>query len=86
MNRKNAIITLVLTLAIAWGSLGAMLLAGWAPILGLDLQGGFSVVLVGPEGTDPDTLDAAVGIMRRRIEGVGSVQEPDIRVQGNRRR
>jgi preprotein translocase subunit SecD len=84
VSRKNAIITLVLTLAIAWGSLGAMLLAGWAPILGLDLQGGFSVVLVGPEGTDPDTLDAAVGIMRRRIEGVGSVQEPDIRVQGNR--
>ena len=84
MNRKNAIITLVVTLAIAWGSLGAMLFAGWAPILGLDLQGGFSVVLVGPEGTDPDTLDAAVGIMRRRIEGVGSVQEPDIRVQGNR--
>ncbi len=84
MNRKKALITLVVTLAIAWGSLGAMLLAGWAPKLGLDLQGGFAVVLVGPEGTDPDTLDTAVEIMRRRIEGLGSVQEPEISVQGER--
>lgn len=84
MSRKAAIVTLVITLAVAWGSLGAMLLAGWAPKLGLDLQGGFSVVLVGPEGTDPDTLDTAVEIMRRRIEGLGSVQEPEISVQGER--
>lgn len=84
MNRKTAIITLLVTLAIAWGSLGAMLLAGWAPKLGLDLQGGFAVTLVGPEGTDPDTLDTAVEIMRRRIEGLGSVQEPEISVQGER--
>lgn len=84
MNRKNALITLIITLAIAWGSLGAMLLAGWAPKLGLDLQGGFAVVLVGPDGTNADTLDTAVEIMRRRIEGLGSVQEPEISVQGER--
>ncbi|MEA3501155.1 MAG: protein translocase subunit SecD [Actinomycetota bacterium] len=84
MSRKKALVTLLVTLAIAWGSLGAMLLAGWAPKLGLDLQGGFAVVLVGPEGTDPDTLDTAVEIMRRRIEGLGSVQEPEISVQGDR--
>ncbi|MEA2022897.1 MAG: protein translocase subunit SecD [Actinomycetota bacterium] len=84
MNRKKALITLLVTLAIAWGSIGAMLLAGWAPKLGLDLQGGFAVVLVGPEGTDTDTLDTAVEIMRRRIEELGSVQEPEISVQGER--
>ncbi len=84
MSRKRALVTLLVTLAIAWGSIGAMLLAGWAPKLGLDLQGGFAVVLVGPEGTDPDTLDTAVEIMRRRIEGLGSVQEPEISVQGDR--
>ncbi len=84
MNRKTAIVTLIVTLAIAWGSIGAMLLAGWAPKLGLDLQGGFAVVLVGPDGTDADTLDTAVEIMRRRIEGLGSVQEPEISVQGER--
>jgi len=84
MNTKRALVTLVLTLAIAWGSIGTMLLLGWAPKLGLDLQGGFAVVLVAPDGTDPDTLDAAVDIMRRRIEGLGSVQEPEISVQGDR--
>jgi len=84
MNTKRALITLIVTLAIAWGSIGTMLLAGWAPKLGLDLQGGFAVVLVAPDGTDPDTLDAAVDIMRRRIEGLGSVQEPEISVQGDR--
>ncbi len=84
MSRKKALLTLLITLAIAWGSIGAMLLAGWAPKLGLDLQGGFAVVLVGPEGTDPDTLDTAVEIMRRRIEELGSVQEPEISVQGER--
>jgi len=84
VSRKKALLTLLITLAIAWGSIGAMLLAGWAPKLGLDLQGGFAVVLVGPEGTDPDTLDTAVEIMRRRIEELGSVQEPEISVQGER--
>jgi protein-export membrane protein SecD len=84
VSRKKALLTLLITLAIAWGSIGAMLLAGWAPKLGLDLQGGFSVVLVGPEGTDSDTLDTAVEIMRRRIEELGSVQEPEISVQGER--
>jgi len=84
VNKKKAIVTLLLTVAIAWGSIGAMLIAGWAPKLGLDLQGGFAVTLVAPDGTDPATLDTAVDIMRRRIEGLGSVQEPEISVQGDR--
>ncbi|MEN8233890.1 MAG: protein translocase subunit SecD [Actinomycetota bacterium] len=84
MNRKRALVTLLVTVAIAWGSIGAMLLAGWAPKLGLDLQGGFSVVLVGPEGTDADTLETAAQIMRRRIADLGAVQEPEISVQGER--
>lgn len=78
------LITLLLTLVVAFGSLGVMLALGWAPKLGLDLQGGFSVVLVGPEGTDEDTLETAVEVMRRRIEELGSVQEPEIFVQGDR--
>ena len=84
MNRRRALITLLVTLAIAWGSLAAVLAAGWSPKLGLDLQGGFAVVLVAPEDTDPDTLETAVEIMRRRIENLGSVQEPEISVQGDR--
>ena len=84
MNRRRALITLLVTLAIAWGSLAAVLAAGWTPKLGLDLQGGFAVVLVAPEDTDPETLDTAVEIMRRRIENLGIVQEPGISVQGDR--
>jgi preprotein translocase subunit SecD len=84
INRRRLWITLAVTLAIAWGSLAGVLSAGWTPKLGLDLQGGFSVVLTAPEGTDAQVLDKAVEIMRDRIATLGSVQEPEISVQGSR--
>jgi protein-export membrane protein SecD len=84
VNRKKAWITLIVTVAIAWGALAAMLAAGWSPKLGLDLQGGFAITLVAPDGTDPDTLDAAADIMRRRVENLGGVQEPEVAVVGDR--
>ena len=84
MNRKKAWITLIVTVAIAWGSLAAMLALGWEPKLGLDLQGGFAITLVAPEGTDPDTLETAADIMRRRVENLGGVQEPEVAVVGDR--
>jgi len=84
MDRKKAWITLIVTVSIAWGSLAAMLAVGWVPKLGLDLQGGFAVTLVAPEGTDADTLSTAADIMRRRIENLGGVQEPEIAVVGDR--
>ncbi len=84
MNRKKAWITLLLIVAIAWGSLALMLSLGWSPKLGLDLQGGFAITLVAPEGTDPDTLEAAADIMRRRVENLGGVQEPEVAVVGDR--
>ncbi len=84
MNRRRLWITLILTVAVAWGSMAAAIAVGWGPKLGLDLQGGFSVLLVAPDGTDGDVLDKAVEIMRQRIENLGSVQEPEISVQGDR--
>jgi preprotein translocase subunit SecD len=84
VNRKKAWITLILTVAIAWGSLALMLAIGWEPKLGLDLQGGFAITLVAPEGTDPDTLETAADIMRRRVENLGGVQEPEVAVVGDR--
>ncbi len=84
MTRRKLWTTLLLFLAISWGSLGVSFAAGWEPKLGLDLQGGFSVVLTTPENTDREVLDQAVEIMRRRIENIGSVQEPEIAVQGDR--
>ncbi len=84
MSRRKAWITLILTVTIAWGSVAAMLAAGWTPRLGLDLQGGFAVTLVAPEGTDQATLVTAADIMRRRIENLGGVQEPEVAVVGDR--
>lgn len=83
MSRRRLWITLILTLAIAWGSLAGFLATGNTPKLGLDLQGGFSVLLTTPDDTDAAVLDQAVEIMRRRIEELGSVQEPEISVQGD---
>lgn len=77
------LVGLIIVLAVAWGGLAAIVAAGWTPLLGLDLQGGTSVILTAPEGTDPDLIDVATGIMTRRIEDFGSVQEPDISISGN---
>jgi preprotein translocase subunit SecD len=84
VNRRRLWASIVAIIAIAWGSAIYAAVTGWGPTLGLDLRGGFAVTLVAPEGTDADVLDKAVEIMRRRIENLGSVQEPEISVQGNR--
>jgi len=84
VNRRKAWTTLIVTVAIAWGSLAAMLAVGWEPKLGLDLQGGFAITLVAPEGTDAATLEAAADIIRRRVENLGGVQEPEVAVVGDR--
>ncbi|MEE8498807.1 MAG: hypothetical protein V3S62_09750, partial [Acidimicrobiia bacterium] len=83
MSRRSAVISLVVTLVIAWGSLALTQATGTTPLLGLDLQGGFSVVLEAPEDVAPDVLEKAVEIMRRRIEALGNVQEPEISVLGS---
>jgi preprotein translocase subunit SecD len=84
MSRRASVITLSVTLAVAYGSLALTLLTGTTPRLGLDLQGGFSVVLEAPEGTDTEVLEQAIEIMRRRIEALGDVQEPEISLLGDR--
>lgn len=77
------LVGLVVVLAIAWGGLAAVIAAGMTPRLGLDLQGGTSVVLTAPDGTDPDLLQVATDIITRRIEDFGEVQEPDIAISGD---
>ena len=75
-------ITAAALAVVAWGGLAAVLAVGWAPRLGLDLQGGTSVILEAPEGTDENVVETAVEVMRRRIEDFGSVQEPEISISG----
>lgn len=76
------IVGLVVVLVVAWGGAAALIATGTTPRLGLDLQGGASVVLTAPSDTEPEVLDVAVEIMRRRIEDVGGVQEPEIALSG----
>ena len=67
---------------LAWGGLAAVFAVDWSPRLGLDLQGGTSVILKAPEGADEQVVETAVEVMRRRIEDFGSVQEPEISITG----
>lgn len=78
------VVALVVILAIAWGGVALALATDTAPRLGLDLQGGTSVILRAPESTDEEVLNRAVETMRRRIEAIGGVQEPEIQVSGDR--
>jgi protein-export membrane protein SecD len=79
---RRRLIGLAIVLVVAWGGMGLALSQQILPRLGLDLQGGTSVVLTAPEGTDQEVLEQAVEIMRRRIEEVGGVQEPEIGISG----
>lgn len=81
MSRR--LVGLVIVLTIAWGGLAAVIATGYTPRLGLDLQGGTSVVLTAPEGTDRELIQVATEIMTRRIEDFGAVQEPEIAISGD---
>ena len=61
--------------------------SGNEPLLGLDLQGGVSVVLEPEPNTDgtpvsADILDQAIEVIRNRVDGLG-VREPEITRQGS---
>jgi len=73
---------LIVFLVVSVGAFVAVVAAGFAPLLGLDLQGGVSVVLQ-PAGRVPsDRLDQAIEIIRDRVDALG-VAEPDISRQGD---
>lgn len=68
-------------LAVVAVLVGITLAQGNAPLLGLDLQGGISVVLEPVGEVKPGSLDVAVDIIRTRVDGLG-VAEPEISRQG----
>ena len=80
---RRRLITVLIVLLVSWGGLAVTLAFGVKPRLGLDLQGGTSVILTAPAGTDPEVVDVAVEIMRSRIEDFG-IQEPEISVTSDR--
>ena len=82
MRRRKAIIQLTVFVLLAVLSLGLTLRSGNTPLLGLDLQGGVSVVLTPKTAADDEQLNQAIAIMRQRIDSLG-VSEPEITRQGN---
>lgn len=56
--------------------------SGNKPLLGLDLQGGVSVVLQPTTEADSEALDQSVEILRSRVDALG-VAEPEIARQGD---
>jgi preprotein translocase subunit SecD len=82
MRRKKALIYLAGVFAVALLALGFTFKVGNAPLLGLDLEGGVSVVLQPTTTATDDQIDQAITIMNQRINSLG-VAEPDIHQQGN---
>ena len=85
MTRRNLLIPLVFMVLLALVAVGASAATDTKPTLGLDLQGGFSVVLQAKEvnGRLPseESVEKAKDIIRQRVDGLG-VAEPDITRQG----
>lgn len=80
--RRKIWLPLVFVVVVAIGGLAATLISGNSPELGLDLQGGVSVVLEPTSKASGDALDQAVEIIRARVDALG-VAEPEITRQGN---
>src|SRR5690242_9593348 len=73
---------LSLTVGVIVGAFVYTLVGSNRPVLGLDLQGGTSIVLAPVKGQDLSTLDTAVAIIRSRVDGLG-IAEPSVSRQGN---
>jgi preprotein translocase subunit SecD len=80
--RRGHIVSLIVVGAVSLGSLISTILGGHSPELGLDLQGGASVVLAPKTDVSSGVLDQAIEIIRSRVDALG-VAEPDISRQGN---
>jgi preprotein translocase subunit SecD len=80
--RRRILLPLVCILVVAYGGLALTLIAGNSPELGLDLQGGVSVVLEPTSRAKGEQLDQALNIIRDRVDALG-VAEPDITRQGD---
>jgi len=82
--KRNNLLSLAFIVLLAVGGLAAVLATHSKPLLGLDLQGGASVVLAPANGVkaSSETLEQAMSIIRQRVDGVG-VAEPDITRQGS---
>ncbi len=80
--RHRGIGALVFIVVLSIVSLTAVATTETSPQLGLDLQGGFSVVLSAQGDPPSDNIDQAMEIIRNRIDALG-VAEPEVTRQGD---
>src|SRR5215475_6781384 len=73
---------LSVTVVVIVGTFVATLLSDSRPVLGLDLQGGISIVLFPVQGSDLSALNTATAVIRNRVDGLG-IAEPDVQRQGD---
>lgn len=74
-------VSLALVGVLALGSV-ALFATGTRPVLGLDLEGGVSVILSAPDGTPETVMNQALENIRNRIDAFGTA-EPLLFVTGN---
>ena len=80
--RRSLWVSLIIYVLVAFGALAATIIIGNSPHLGLDLQGGTSVVLQPKGKVQGGTLDQSIEIIRSHVDALG-VAEPEIQRQGN---
>jgi preprotein translocase subunit SecD len=82
MKARNRL-SLALIVALSAVGLIATLILSWRPGLGLDLQGGASVLMKPVGDVRPGALEKARSIIEQRVNGQG-IGEADVRIEGNR--
>ena len=81
MTSRRLLTTLVLFVVAVAGLLATNLATRNLPVLGLDLQGGVSVILQPTDTASTDDLVVVRDLIRDELEGLG-IAEPDVRVEG----
>ena len=82
MRRDRALwASIIFVLVLVGASAIGLVSGGLRPTLGLDLQGGASVILTAPEDTPQDVMEQALENIRNRVDAFG-VGEPDIALSG----
>src|SRR5262245_62750118 len=79
--QRRLVFPLIFIMVVAFGGLALVTTTGTSPELGLDLQGGVSVVLKPTHKVDSGQLDVALSVIRNRVDALG-VAEPEIVRQG----
>ncbi len=78
---RNLWLSLAMVAVLVVGA-GVAFVVGTRPVLGLDLEGGVSVVLKAPDGTPKGVMERALENIRRRVDAFG-VGEPLLYLSGS---